>query len=209
VHNWKYAPILRRATDLLRAGEIGTLRYVEILTSRTQAAATATGGAYNWRQDPAMAGGGILMDHGWHAIYLALHWFGEAPGAVVPDLRRAVGSPVETDVDLLIRFPSGEARIVLTWNGTARRNAVTFVGSAGRIVADDDTLRIEGREPRVEPMASALSAGSHHADWFTAMMPDVVAAFRDPVRSRPLFDEAALCLGVIEHAYAAAAQPAR
>ena len=30
VHNWKYAPIVRRATSALRAGAIGTLRRVEI-----------------------------------------------------------------------------------------------------------------------------------------------------------------------------------
>lgn len=207
VHNWKYAPILRRATELLRAGAIGTLRRVEIVTSRTQAAATAGGGEYNWRQDPAMAGGGILMDHGWHAIYLALHWFGEAPMGVVADLRRSAGSDVETDVDLGIQFPSGEARIALTWNGTSRRNVVAFIGDAGEILADDDTLYVRGRENRTEPMTAALSAGSAHADWFAAMMPDVLACFAEPVRSRALLLEAATCIDIIERAYASAATP--
>src|SRR5205085_2254815 len=75
VDNWKYAPILRRATDALRAGAIGTLRRVEIRTERLRAAATAETDGTNWRRDPLVAGGGILMDHGWHALYLALHWF--------------------------------------------------------------------------------------------------------------------------------------
>jgi predicted dehydrogenase len=152
-----------------------------------------------------MSGGGILMDHGWHAVYLALHWFREAPVDVVADLRRTGVSQVETDVDLRIAFPSGEARIVLTWNGASRRNTVRFTGDAGEIVADDDTLRVSGRESHVEPMGTALSAGSHHADWFIAMLPDVLQAFRDPDRSRPLFDEAAQCLAIIEQAYAGAA----
>src|SRR5260370_11095749 len=34
VHNWKYAPIVRRATAALRAGAIGSLRRVEIETLR-------------------------------------------------------------------------------------------------------------------------------------------------------------------------------
>jgi hypothetical protein len=37
------------------------------------------------------------------------------------------------------------------------------------------------------------------------MLPDVLAAFREPARARPLFDEAAECLRIIEQAYANAA----
>jgi predicted dehydrogenase len=202
-HNWKYAPILRRAGELLREGTIGSLRHVDILTSRTQAAVTV-GGAYNWRTDPAMAGGGILMDHGWHAIYLALHWFGEQPTGVSAELGRRSGAGVETDVDLTLTFPSGDARIVLTWNGTARRNAVRLIGERGELDAADDVLHVRTGAVRSEQMAAALSAGSHHADWFTAMLPDVVDAFRHPEHSRPLFEEAATCLRVIETAYALA-----
>ena len=51
---------------------------------------------------------------------------------------------------------------------------------------------------------SALSAGSHHADWFASLIPDVAAAFREPQRSRALFEEAATCLDIIQRAYAAA-----
>jgi predicted dehydrogenase len=207
VHNWKYAPILHRATELARSGAIGQLRRVEIVTSRTQAAVPVGGGTYNWRTDPAMAGGGILMDHGWHSIYLALHWFNEQPKGIDVDLRRPPGGGVEDEVALTIHFPSGDADIALTWRGPSRRNAATLTGDAGTIVADDDTLYVKGVRPRVEPMSAALSAGSHHADWFTAMLPDVLDCFREPSRSRPLLDEAALCLSIIEQAYAGAAAP--
>jgi predicted dehydrogenase len=204
-HNWKYAPILRRATELARSGAIGQLRRVEIVTSRTAPAVPVGGGSYNWRTDPAMAGGGILMDHGWHAIYLALHWFAEQPTGIDADLRRPSLDGVEDEAALTIHFPSGDAEIALTWRGTSRRNAATLTGDAGTIVADDDTLYVRGADPRVEKMATALSAGSHHADWFTAMLPDVVACFRDPARSRPQLQEAALCVSLIEQAYAGAA----
>lgn len=207
VHNWKYAPILRRASQLLEAGVIGTLRHVEITTTRTQAAATVTGGEYNWRHDPCVAGGGILMDHGWHALYLALHWFREDPLGISGDLQRRGGSDVETDVDVGVRFPSGDARIVLSWNGSARRNAVAFRGDGGEMMVDDDRLSVRGSRAFTEPFDTALSAGSHHADWFTAMLPDVLDCFRAPTRSRRLLDEAAQCIGLIEQAYACAGAP--
>jgi hypothetical protein len=46
-----------------------------------------------------------------------------------------------------------------------------------------------------------LSAGSHHADWFEAMLPDVLAGFRSPEKARKAFEEAALCLSVMRRAY--------
>ena len=48
---------------------------------------------------------------------------------------------------------------------------------------------------------SALSAGSHHADWFAAMLPDVIESFHRPEAALESFDEAALCLSVIRRAY--------
>ncbi|HYJ06048.1 MAG TPA: Gfo/Idh/MocA family oxidoreductase, partial [Chthoniobacterales bacterium] len=79
VHNWKYAPIILQATKLLRSGAIGPLHRLEIETLRIHDCAAADPNHPNWRLDPAMAGGGVLMDHGWHAIYLARDWFGEDP----------------------------------------------------------------------------------------------------------------------------------
>jgi predicted dehydrogenase len=200
-HNWKYAPILQRATGLLRSGAIGDLRRVELVTMRTRAAVPVGSGGYNWRTDPLVAGGGILMDHGWHAIYLALHWFAEAPTRVDAELRRPPSSGVEDEANLRILFPSGEAHLALSWRGNSRLNTAKLIGTSGEILADDGTLHLRSAAPRVEPMDAALSAGSHHADWFTAMLPDVVQCFLDPDRSRPLFDEASQCLSIIDEAY--------
>jgi predicted dehydrogenase len=200
VHNWKYAPIVSRATATLRAGAIGSLRRVEIETCRVRDAATADPARPNWRRDPAVAGGGILMDHGWHAIYLALHWFGQAATSVGASLHQPARGGVEDEASVTITFPAGEAVIRLTWNAAERRNAMRLVGDDGEIVIADDTLRVSGAtEPEV--FARPLSAGSHHADWFAAMLPEVVAAFKDPGLATPAFEQAAQCLTIIQQAY--------
>ena len=108
---------------------------------------------------------------------------------------------VEDEAAVTIDFPSGEAAIALTWNGSVRRNAMRLQGSRGEIVLADDTLRVLGDARASTTFASALSAGSHHADWFAAMLPDVVRCFREPALSRPLFEEAADCLSIIAEAY--------
>ena len=198
VHNWKYAPIVRRATESLRAGAIGQLRNVEIETLRIQDCAVADPDRPNWRRDPTIAGGGVLMDHGWHAIYLARHWFEEEPIDVRASLHRASMGGVEDEATLTVVFPSGQAKIFLTWKADVRRNTMRLIGDLGEITIDDDTLKI--RDELIH-FASALSAGSHHADWFAAMLPDVLASFHRPELALQSFEEAALCLSVIRRAY--------
>jgi predicted dehydrogenase len=197
VHNWKYAPIIRRATEALRSGAIGELREVEIETLRIEDCAAVDPQHPNWRRDLSIAGGGILMDHGWHAIYLARHWFGEDPIGSDAALHRAeIG--IEDEATLTLKFPKGRARIFLTWRADQRRNTMRLIGERGEITIDDDTLRVRDEQTRFE---SALSAGSHHADWFAAMLPDIMAGFGSPEKAGASFDEAALCLSVIRSAY--------
>jgi predicted dehydrogenase len=198
VHNWKYAPIVRRATEILRSGAIGQLRGVEIETLRIQDCAVADPNHPNWRRDPAIAGGGVLMDHGWHAIYLARHWFGVEPSEVHASLHRSTKEGVEDEATLTLAFPNGPAKIFLTWKADVRRNTMRLIGERGEIALDDDTLRIGSDSLRFE---SGLSAGSHHADWFAAMLPDVIASFRQLELASESFEEAALCLSVIRRAY--------
>jgi predicted dehydrogenase len=197
VHNWKYAPIIRQATKALRSGIIGDLRELQIETSRIEDCAAIDPAHPNWRRDPAISGGGILMDHGWHAIYLARHWFGEDPIDIDAELHRAA-SGIEDEATLTLKFPKGRATIFLTWRAERRGNTMRLSGDAGEITIDDDTLKIGEETIRFE---SALSTGSHHADWFAAMLPDVLASFRAPENARTAFDAAALCLSVIRRAY--------
>jgi predicted dehydrogenase len=201
VHNWKYAPIVRHTTRLLRSGAIGALRRVRVEVTRHRAAPTAEHGRPNWRRDPAIAGGGILMDHGWHAVYLVLHWFEQTAGAVSATCHRPHDGGVEDEARLSVTFPAGEAFIDLTWNGSARRNSMRLEGEGGEIVVDDDTLHVRGAVRRTTRFPTALSSGSHHPDWFEAMLPDVVACFADPSKAHALLDEAAACLSIIQQAY--------
>jgi predicted dehydrogenase len=199
VQNWKYAPIIRRATEMLDQGIIGKLRGLEIETLRIHDCAVADPDRPGWRRDPTIAGGGVLMDHGWHAIYLACHWFGEKPHTVRASLHRPPTSAIEDEAALTLLFPSGEAKVFLTWRADRRRNTICLGGERGKILIADDTL--SGANGQSIVFKPALSAGSHHPDWFAAMLPDVIASFRRPATALEAFDQAALCLSVIQRAY--------
>src|SRR5712691_5479999 len=85
VHNWKHAPALAKLTQLVREGAVGEVRRCRWETLRTGPAAAA-GESGNWRVDPAQSGGGVLMDHGWHALYVLAGWLSFAARSVRAEL---------------------------------------------------------------------------------------------------------------------------
>jgi predicted dehydrogenase len=199
VHNWHHAPLVCATDAVIRAGRIGRVREVTWRTLRTRPAAAAGGDP--WRVDPAIAGGGVLTDHGWHVSYVVPRWVGEAPVAVSGRLetRRHHRFAVEDTATVRLHFPAAEAAIVLTWAADTRENHAAVVGSDGRITIEDDTLVVttsQGEERRACP--PPLSTGSQHPDWFGAVAREFLARIDeggDPAASGNL-DEAATCVAI-------------
>src|SRR5207302_10496499 len=132
-----------------------------------------------------------------------LQWFGERPLGVEGQFHRAGPGEVEDEARVRMSFADGEAFLVLSWNGSARRNTVRLVGDEGAItIADDRLIQRSAAGAEDVRYPQALSAGSHHADWFAAFFPEIASQFREPESSRRAFDEAAACLETIERAYA-------
>jgi len=171
VHNWHHAPIVRLAADLLRAGDIGRPTRVVWHTLRTQPAVTGDGRGDNWRLDPAVAGGGVLSDHGWHACYVIQRWLGSRPLAVKAHLetRRHTAWPVEDTAGLSMTFAGAVAEVFLTWAADERRTWAAIEGETGRIELRDDTVILSGAGAERRFTCPPLSGGSHHPDWFGAV----------------------------------------
>jgi predicted dehydrogenase len=199
VHNWHHAPIVRRTTELVRDGAIGAVRRVAWHTRRTRPAAVADAGAPNWRIDPALAGGGVLTDHGWHVFYVLGRWIGAVPTAVSArlDRRRHLTLSVEDTASVRLTFPAATAEILLTWAADVRENWAEVVGTKGRLELRDDTLVWYNGGPdavqqwRCPP---ALSDGSHHPDWFHAVADEFLAEVTSDRPNRDNLAEASLCL---------------
>jgi predicted dehydrogenase len=204
VHNWRYSPILAAAGELLRAGAAGELLSCRWETLRERPAAAAGDDAANWRVDPSISGGGVLMDHGWHALYVVSGWLPEPPCRVSARLstRRHHDWPVEDTAEVFLESSGGaRAEIFLTWAAQERRNRVTIEGTRATIRLDGNALEIVPRgSPRPAEsrrFAQSLSDGSHHPDWFGSVAAEFLAAIADPSRRRATLEEASLCLDVI------------
>ena len=200
VHNWLEAPICRRISALIVEGAVGPVHNVEWQTLRTQpAVAVAVKGAENWRLDPAMAGGGILFDHGWHALYCVLRWAGSRPGGLAAKLetRRFHEWPLEDTATVDLDFASGRGRIFLTWAADERANRIEIEGARGRIhIEGVDVVLKNGSGERRWACPPALSEGSHHPDWFAGVVADFLAAVAKGGKGN--LEEALLCARLIE-----------
>jgi predicted dehydrogenase len=200
VHNWLEAPICVKISTLIKEGAIGRVRSIRWRTLRTQpAVAVAPDGGVNWRVDPAMAGGGILFDHGWHALYCTVRWAGGAPRAIaaVLETRRFHEWPLEDTATLDLDLAAGSANIYLTWTADDRANHIEVDGEKGGIrVVDQNVLVKSPWAERRWPCPPPLSEGSHHPDWFTGVADNLCTAVTGG--SKGNLAEALLCARLID-----------
>ncbi len=201
VHNWHHAPMVRQIWEVLRRGEIGEVTKVVWHTFRTGPAAARDGHSSNWRVDPAVAGGGVLTDHGWHVFYILQRWLGERPTSVSARLetRRHAGWPVEDTATVKLTFPRATADVLLTWASDVRRNWAELAGTKGRVELRDDTLIVTRHGPgryRHWSFSPPLSDGSHHADWFEPVANHFLAEMTDSRQGGANLAEASLCVAL-------------
>ena len=122
-----------------------------------------------------MAGGGILFDHGWHALYCILRWAGAPRGvAAALETRRFHEWPLEDTATLTWIWPPATATSTSPGPPTnapiisrSRASKAASVSSARAFSSD------RGRAPLA--LSAAPSEGSHHPDWFAGVAED----FRD------------------------------
>lgn len=111
-HNYTGYPLVRQARAMVAAGEIGTVRVVQVEYPQAwlTEALEATGQKQaDWRTDPARSGaGGCVGDIGTHAYNLACFVTGLAAQSMLADLQTFVpGRRLDDNVQVLLRFEGG------------------------------------------------------------------------------------------------------
>ena len=214
VHNWLHSPALSRITAIVASGALGEIRRAQWETLRDKPAAAvggspaaAVGVGDNWRVDPVQSGGGILVDHGWHAVYALAAWLGQAPEHVAARLetRKHTEWPVEDTARVILAFPSASAEIFLTWAADTRANRLELVGTRGSLRLDGGRLTLQTRTEsrgaedvtRTEEEVPPLTEGSHHPDWFAGVIDEFFGEIADPARRGRNLAVATLCVQVL------------
>lgn len=201
VHNWAYSPQWRKIFALADSGVLGRISRVELRVLRAAPAASVMPG--DWRQDISLAGGGILVDHGWHNLYLLHRLLGESSSPPILETFHLSPSGTEDEVSLSLKFPSAAAKLFLTWRAPSRSNWARVEGSRASLELKDDLLILmpEKGPPQTFSFPEKLSAGSAHPQWFKALLLDFEIAAANPAADQTNFAQASFCLNVTLQAY--------
>lgn len=114
-YNYSGYPMIRQAREMVRGGELGSVRKLIVEYHQGWLATEQTGKQAEWRTDPARSGpAGALGDIGTHAEQLATFVSGLSLEEVAAELTAFVpGRRLDDDASMLLRFEGG-ARGVLT-----------------------------------------------------------------------------------------------
>jgi predicted dehydrogenase len=214
-HNYRHAPSVRAVRRILDEGLIGSVRSVTQQTFRPTHARGVAEWRPHWRRDPELSGGGIMMDHGSHTLYLAFDWLGGYPLAVSARTHCLDGFTTEDNVNATFRYAHGIAHATLSWTAAARKVLYAVHGTKGAIFVDDDAVRVSLLDRRaVLPPYLATNGGmvttdsrwndASHKDWFADMFADFTAAIDSGTSVGKDALDAIECMNAIEACYASA-----
>jgi predicted dehydrogenase len=171
-HVLRFEPSARAAADVLASGRLGAV----LAITHRRTAHYAPGSRPDWFFDPRMAGGGIAMNVGPHALD-RIQWFGGGRVAEVSAhaLRRG-GLRVETDLFATLRLDSGvTAELVLTSAEVPYLDETVVLGERGSLrcsAVDGTWIAEDGPEVLVAPPAGDAAAP------FAAQLDDFAEAAR-------------------------------
>jgi predicted dehydrogenase len=208
-HNYKHAPVIKAIRRVLESGDIGPIHLVTLDTFRTTHAKGVAEWQPDWRRARKTSGGGIAMDHGSHTFYLAFDWLASQPTAITAKMSNLSTFDTEDNFSCTVTFPTGIAVAQLTWNSGFRKVIYTIHGASGAIKVEDDDIEIHRRRAGGQIDVERLSAASHwmdasHAEWFMALQPQFAQAIRTGQWVGQEARDAAMCVQLIETAYASA-----
>ena len=134
--NYRFVPAVRRARELLEAGELGEVRHFRGVYRQSWGADPAREGI--WRFDPAQAGGGALGDLASHVVDLARYLVGEIETVAAQVATFVPGREVDDAVAAAVSFAGGAiGTIEATRFATGSLNRFTWEinGSRGSLAS--------------------------------------------------------------------------
>lgn len=133
----RYSPFMQQARAMLADGRFGPLSHVYVRMNRFSSARYVAWDS-GWMLDPAASGGGCLRNLGAHGFDVFLQLTGEDAEVVAAQIgNRALGTPVEDYVSVLLRSRSGVLGTIEIGNVYPRR---TSEGSASKLPSRDKLL---------------------------------------------------------------------
>lgn len=170
-HNQLFLPAVAAAKELVQSGALGRVYEVRTTDSFFN---DFTAESMGWRAHAATAGGGELIDTGYHPLYLLQHLAGGTPVEVTAMLsrHRLEFMEGEDSAQVLVRYDNGVVGHVTTswaYQPAVGTEKFSLVGEKGSLTSDGTTLvsRIRGEEPvttSFEPVHEFAAEVAHFAE---------------------------------------------
>ena len=170
-HNQLFLPAVAAAKALVETGALGSVFEVRTTDSFYN---DFTVESMGWRAQAATAGGGELIDTGYHPLYLLQHLAGGTPVEVAAMLsrHRLEFMEGEDSAQVLVRYDNGVVGHVTTswaYEPAVGTEKFSLVGEKGSLSSDGTTLisRVRGEEPvttTFEPVHEFAAEVAHFAE---------------------------------------------
>lgn len=159
----RFDPVNHTMLDILNRGELGEISMARIRHGNFHLLETETPGS-DWFADPALSGGGALIDEGVHAADWLL-WFFGMPSTVYATLTsRAFDLQVEDSALATLRYDSGLVAEIATSNlFLAAENSVELYGTKGSLTIRGIDLASKAFSP--EPILRVYKLGETRGEW--------------------------------------------
>ncbi len=207
-HQYHYSRLWQRALQIVSEGRIGQPHLIQFEVLRKEPNAGNIHWQPGWRVDKAHSGGGIVMDHGTHLFYLAMHLLGR-PQAIEAKLMclHHKDTGLEDTAWILVKHEGGMSRLDITWASFQRGVRYRILGRSGEIIiAEDEVILHDRHASHHERISEKLSKDSKHSEWFDELIEDFLTRVENQRLDWEPLREAAMSLQCALTAYQAAEQ---
>lgn len=154
-HTFEYHPAVLKVAELLKAGELGRLYYIDSVRVNL--------GLYQ------SDGLNVIWDLAPHDISIILRWMNQVPRRVSAWAQAFVRKGVEDLAFIRLEFPDGVlAHIHISWLAPTKMRRITVVGDKKMIIYDDlenvEKIKVADRRASLDPSSPELRVGYRMGD---------------------------------------------
>jgi len=192
---FRFVEDITRAKNLVASGVLGEIVMVEnFFTSHVDM-------RNRWNSNPAVSGGGVLIDNGTHSVDLIRYFTGPLKEIHVVEGKRSQNLPVEETVHIFVRSESGVLGTVdLSWDiNKELESYLRIYGSEGTISVgwkESKFLLSGGKEWKI------FGKGYNKVQAFRSQIENFAKALRGEEMLLLTLDDALASVQVVEAAYA-------
>lgn len=191
---FRYVQDVIRAKSILASGILGEIILFEnVFASRAKM-------SNRWNSDPAVSGGGVLIDNGTHSVDVIRYFLGPIAEVLAVEGKRVQTLAVEDTVQLFVRAASGvRGTIDLSWSLDKERDSyIEIYGSNG-------TVRVGWKESKFRQATSrdwvVFGSGYDKIAAMRAQVENFCRALRGQEQLLITVKDAIASVAVIEKAY--------